>query len=68
MASYLGVFCTLKALERLSPSVVFPISLTGPIILGLLLSVCLFREKITMKGWLGASFGIAGILLLAIWK
>jgi len=68
VASYIGVFCTLKALEVLNPHVVFPISLTGPIILGILLSLFFFREKITRQGWLGISFGIAGILILAIWK
>lgn len=67
-ASYLGVFCKLKALERLSPQVVFPISLSGPILLGLCFSLTLFREKITPRGWAGAFFGISGILVLAIWK
>ena len=68
VASYLGVFCTLKALESLKPQVVFPISLAGPIILGILLSLFLFREKITRRGWVGVSFGVTGILILAIWK
>ena len=68
VASYLGVFCTLKALELLNPHVVFPISLAAPIILGIVLSLFLFREKITRQGWLGVSFGVIGILILAIWK
>ena len=68
IASYTGVFCTLKALELLNPHVVFPISLAGPIILGILLSLVLFREKITGQGWIGVSFGFTGILILSIWK
>lgn len=67
-ASYLGVFFTLKALERLSPQVVFPISLSGPILLGLGLSLAFFREKITPRGWAGALLGVTGITILAIWK
>jgi len=67
-ASYIGVFCTLKALEMLKPQVVFPISLSGPIILGILLSLGVFREKITPQGWAGAFFGVVGILVLALWK
>lgn len=68
VASYIGVFCTLKSLELLKPHVVFPISLTGPIILGIMISLFMFREKITRPGWIGVSFGITGILILAIWK
>ena len=67
-ASYIGVFCTLKALELLNPQVVFPISLSGPILLGILISLSVFREKITPQGWAGASFGVSGILVLALWK
>ena len=68
VASYTGVFCTLKALELLNPHVVFPISLAGPIILGIILSLFVFREKITRMGWVGVSSGVTGILILAIWK
>ena len=68
VASYVGVFCTLKALTLLSPHVVFPISLSGPILLGILLSLGVFREKISRLGWAGVVFSISGILVLAIWK
>lgn len=67
-ASYLGVFCTLKALETLKPQLVFPISLSGPIFLGIVLSLGVFREKITGQGWAGALLGVSGILVLAIGK
>lgn len=68
VASYIGVFCTLKSLETLSPHVVFPISLSGPIIIGILLSLWLFREKIRVSGWIGVILGVCGITILAIWK
>jgi len=68
VASYLGVLCTLKALEALTPHVVFPISLSAPIILGVLLSLGMFREKITPRGWLGVASGVTGILILALYK
>jgi drug/metabolite transporter (DMT)-like permease len=68
VASYLGVFFTLKALERLSPYVVFPISLSGPILLGLGFSLALFRERITPRGWAGITLGFGGIAILSVWK
>lgn len=68
IASYLGVLCTLKALEALTPHIVFPISLSAPIILGVLLSLGMFRERITPRGWLGVTCGVIGILILALCK
>ncbi len=68
VASYIGVLCTLKALETLPPEVVFPISLSGPIVLGMVLSLFLFKEKITVPGWIGAALGVTGITLLAVCK
>jgi drug/metabolite transporter (DMT)-like permease len=68
VASNTGVFCTLKALEYLTPQVVFPISLSAPILLGVLLSLVLFKEKIQVRGWIGIALGICGITVLAIWR
>jgi drug/metabolite transporter (DMT)-like permease len=68
VASYIGVFCTLKALDTLKPQIFFPISLSGPIILGILSSYFVFREKIRPAGWLGILMGIIGIAVLYIWK
>jgi bacterial/archaeal transporter family protein len=68
IASYAGVFCTLKALESLTPQVVFPISLSAPILLGVFLSLVLFHEKIKARGWIGLALGVSGITLLAIWR
>ncbi|HWQ91829.1 MAG TPA: EamA family transporter [Clostridia bacterium] len=68
IASYAGVFCTLKALEHLTPQVVFPISLSAPILLGVFLSLVLFREKVRVTGWIGIALGVSGITVLAIWR
>jgi len=68
VASYIGVFSTLKALEFLKAEIVFPITLAGPVILGILFSVFFFREKINLCGWGGVLLGLCGIAVLAIWK
>jgi drug/metabolite transporter (DMT)-like permease len=68
VASYAGVFCTLKALETLKPQVVFPISLSAPILLGVLISLLYFKERIGLAGWFGIALGVSGITTLAIWR
>ena len=68
IASYAGVFCTLKALEHFTPQVVFPISLSAPVLMGVLLSLVLFREQVRATGWIGIALGVAGITVLAIWR
>jgi uncharacterized membrane protein len=68
IASYAGVFCTLKALEHLTPQVVFPISLSAPILLGVVISLYLFKEKIRPAGWLGLLLGASGIVILSVWR
>jgi uncharacterized membrane protein len=68
LASYMAVYCTLKALEALKAPIVFPITLSGPIILGVLLSIVMFRERIKPLGLFGILSGIAGITVIAIWK
>jgi uncharacterized membrane protein len=56
----------MSALLTLKPHVVFPISLSGPIILGALISLVVFKEKINLWGWLGILLGTAGICVLAL--
>lgn len=68
VASYIGVYCTLSALKLLPASVVYPITLSGPIILGMLISGIFFKERIRWAGWIGVLAGISGISILTIWK
>ena len=64
--SVAGNLFTLKALARLPEPVVFPISLSGPIIGAVLLSILFFKEKTKPLGYLGILIGLAGIIILAL--
>lgn len=65
--SYLSVYFTIKSLKLLPSAVVFPITLSGPIILGVMLSLLIFKEKIKAAGYIGIALGIAGIAVLYLW-
>jgi len=64
LASFVGVYCTIEALKLLSAAVVFPVTLSAPIMLGMLISF-IYRERIRLAGWIGVSLGICGILILS---
>lgn len=66
LASVAGNLFTLRALGRLAEPVVFPVSLAGPVIGAVLLSVLFFKEKTRPLGYLGILFGLGGIVLLAL--
>jgi len=66
VGSVAGNFFTLKALGKLPEPVVFPVSLAGPVIAAVLLSLFHFKEKIKPLGYLGILAGLAGIVLLAL--
>ena len=66
VGSVAGNLFTLKALVRLPETVVFPVSLAGPVIGAVLLSLLYFREKIKPLGYVGILVGLAGIVFLAI--
>jgi drug/metabolite transporter (DMT)-like permease len=66
LASVAGNMFTLHALGRLPEPVVFPVSLAGPVIGAVLLSVLFFREKTKPLGYLGILLGLGGIVLLAL--
>ena len=68
IGSIAGVFCTISALRVLPSSIVFTITLSGPIILGLILSLAVFKEKIKPIGWLGIILGLAGIIVIYLRK
>ncbi len=64
LGSIAGVYCTISALRIFPSSVVFTVTLSGPIILGLILSLAVFKEKIKALGWLGIVLGLAGIRII----
>ncbi len=64
-ASYVGVYCTLEALKRMPAAVVFPITLSAPIMLGMFISL-VYKEKIRLAGWIGVLMGICGIIILSL--
>jgi len=64
-ASFVGVYCTIEALKLLSAAVVFSVTLSTPIILGMLISF-IYRERIRPAGWVGLSLGVCGILILSL--
>jgi drug/metabolite transporter (DMT)-like permease len=68
VGSFVAVFCTLKALESLNSSIVFPASLSGPIILGMILSIFFFKEKVKALGYIGIILGLSGIAVLYFLK
>lgn len=63
-ASFVGVYCTLEALKLLPASIVFPVTLSTPIMLGMLISF-IYGEKNRLDGWIGVVLGICGILILS---
>jgi drug/metabolite transporter (DMT)-like permease len=64
--SVAGNFFLLRALGTLPEPVVFPVSMAGPILAAVLLSVYYFREKIKPLGYVGIAAGLAGIIFLAL--
>ena len=66
IGSVAGNFFTLRALGRLPEPVVFPVSMAGPILAAVLLSIFFFREKIKPLGYVGIAAGLAGIIFLTL--
>ena len=66
VGSIAGNFFTLRALIKLPETIVFPVSLAGPVIAAVLLSLLYFKEKIKPLGYLGILIGLAGMVLLAL--
>lgn len=66
IASYCGNFFTLKSLEKFSETLVFPITVSTPMIVVVLLSKYIFKENLSKLGLLGFVFGIIGLILIGI--
>lgn len=66
--SYISVYATIQSFKGLKGVVVFPVTLCGPIILGVLLSLLFFKETIRPLGYLGVALGLGGILILYVFQ
>jgi drug/metabolite transporter (DMT)-like permease len=64
--SVAGNLFSMKALSLLPETIVFPMSLAGPIIGAVLLSLLFFREKIKPLGYAGIIIGLGGMILLTL--
>lgn len=65
LASVAGNFGSLQALNAaLPPTVVFPITLSGTVVIAVLLSLLVFREKFSWLGYAGMVCELAGIALV----
>jgi len=62
------IYFLLKALETTSmeSSVFFPINNIGIVIGSTLLSILIFKEKLTGKNWLGIGVGVLSIILISL--
>ncbi len=61
-----SIFVTLQALQVYPSSVVFPVTVLGPLLAVLLLSAGLYREKLPRLAWLACAAGVTGLALLAL--
>lgn len=70
--SVTGVFFSQLALtalpDGLGSMVVFPVTLSGQVMCGVLLSLAFFREKINWLGYIGFALELAGIAVLSVPK
>lgn len=64
--NYFSIFYLLKALriEGLESSTLFTINNVGVVVLTTLFGVVLFKEKLTLKNWMGITISIISILLV----
>ncbi len=60
-----GIMFTQKALQLAPETIVFPVALSGPALVGVVLSRLLFKDRITPLGYAGVALGIIGIVVLA---
>lgn len=57
---------TMVLAGRMAASVEFPILSAGSLVVTFLFSVFLYREKLSLRQWIGAAVGVASIVLLSI--
>jgi len=56
--------CTMIAVLHFDAKIVFPIMCGGALIVTILMSLILFKEKMTVKQWIGVGLGAVAIVLL----
>ncbi len=66
ISSFSGSLFLLLSLEKIPGSIVFPIAIGGNLATVSLLAALIFKEKLGIKGILGITAGIAGLILLSI--
>ena len=64
----LALFMTLTALQHMPSRVVFPITVLTPLILVLLLSGLVYKERLSRLVWIACGVGVVGLALLAIFQ
>lgn len=62
----LNVFVVLLATSTISPALVYPVISVGGLAVGLAASVLLFREKLSVRQWIGIAIGVVAVLLLSV--
>ncbi|NJD03436.1 MAG: hypothetical protein FIA99_12775 [Ruminiclostridium sp.] len=66
--SSISIPITYYLLNKISASVIYPVTIVAPAVLILLISFLFLKEKLGMKGWTASLMGITGILVLTIIK
>ena len=64
----LSLFMTLMALQRMPARVVFPVTVLIPLILVLMLSGLVYKERLSRLVWIACGVGVVGLALLAIFQ
>ena len=54
------------ALTNLSPSLIYPTLGAGGLCIVTLISVFLFRERLTLRQWIGIGLGACAVILLSL--
>jgi len=57
---------TIWLLERMSPAIVMPVTVAGPVVIMLLVGHFLLHERLSAAGWAASVTGLAGIVLLSL--
>jgi len=61
-----GISLTIYLLGRMSPTIVMPITVAGPVILMLLFGHFVLKERLNPVGWTASALGLASIVFLSL--